>query len=143
EAERHTPSIPAPELQSLLDERADIMVLDARRFDEYRTMSVPGGVSVPGAELVYRARTLAPRPETGIVVNCAGRTRSIIGAQSLISAGLRNPVYALRDGTIGWTLARLNLDHGQTRRFLPVQQEHTVWSRARAQEVAQRSGVKG
>lgn len=45
--------------------------------------------------------------QTPIVVNCAGRTRSIIGAQSLINAGLRNPVYALRNGTIGWTLAGL------------------------------------
>jgi rhodanese-related sulfurtransferase len=32
--------------------KADIVILDARRFEEYRTMSIPGGISVPGAELV-------------------------------------------------------------------------------------------
>jgi rhodanese-related sulfurtransferase len=66
-------------------------------------MSIPGGVSTPGAELVLRARAVAPDPDTTIIVNCAGRTRSIIGAQSLINAGLPNRVYALRNGTIGWT----------------------------------------
>ena len=85
--------------------RADMVVLDARRFDEYQTMSIPTGVSVPGAELVLRARAMAPNPQTRIIVNCAGRTRSIIGTQSLVNAGIPNPVAALRNGTIGWTLA--------------------------------------
>ena len=58
-------------------------MLDARRFDEYQTMNIPGSVSVPGAELALRARALAPDPKTRVIVNCAGRTRSIIGAQSL------------------------------------------------------------
>ena len=63
---------------------------------------------MPGAELVLRARELAPDPATRIIVNCAGRTRSIIGTQSLINAGIENPVSALRNGTIGWTLAGQN-----------------------------------
>src|SRR5262249_9568230 len=55
-------------------------------------------------------------PGTTIVVNCAGRTRSIIGTQSLINAGVPNKVVALRNGTIGWTLAKHKLDHGSNRR---------------------------
>ena len=50
-------------------------------------------------------RDLAPDPDTLVVVNCAGRTRSIIGAQSLINAGVPNRVAALANGTMGWTLA--------------------------------------
>nr|WKF59258.1 Thiosulfate sulfurtransferase GlpE [Paraburkholderia busanensis] len=120
ESERHTPSLTAPQVQALLDHdhhAGDVVVLDARRFDEYHTMNIPGSISVPGAELVLRARQLAPNPATKIVVNCAGRTRSIIGAQSLINAGVPNPVAALRNGTIGWTLAGQALAHGSTRRF--------------------------
>ncbi|ERO61801.1 rhodanese-like domain-containing protein, partial [Pseudomonas piscis] len=117
EAERHTPSLAAEELQALLDQQADLVVLDARRFDEYQTMSIPGSTSVPGAELVLRVRELAPDPQTRVVVNCAGRTRSIIGTQSLVNAGIPNPVAALRNGTIGWTLAGQALEHGQQRRF--------------------------
>jgi rhodanese-related sulfurtransferase len=78
-------------------------------------MNIPGSISVPGAELVLRAGRAAPDPETTIVVNCAGRTRSIIGTQSLINAGVPNKVVALRNGTIGWTLAQHTLEHGATR----------------------------
>jgi rhodanese-related sulfurtransferase len=120
EAERHTPSLAAEEVQRLLDEKADVVVLDARRFEEYNTMAIPGGISVPGGELALRVAALAPDPATRVIVNCAGRTRSIIGAQSLVNAGIPNPVAALRNGTIGWTLAGQKLAHGQSRRFSDI-----------------------
>ena len=116
EARRHTPSLSADEVASLIEGKADIAILDVRRFDEYATMNIPGSLSVPGAELVLRAGDAAPDPNTTIIVNCAGRTRSIIGAQSLINAGLPNKVRALRNGTMGWTLARHDLEHGSARR---------------------------
>lgn len=142
EAERHTPSITAPDLRALIDERADIAILDARRFDEYRTMSIPGGVSVPGAELVLRAAAAAADPDTTIVVNCAGRTRSIIGAQSLINAGVPNRVVALRNGTSGWTLAGDTLATGQAAQAPDVAGETVAVARARARAVADRAGVE-
>jgi rhodanese-related sulfurtransferase len=142
ESRRHTPSVPAEQLKQLIEGGADIAVLDARRFDEYNTMSIPTGTSVPGAELVLRARELAPDPRTTIVVNCAGRTRSIIGTQSLINAGLPNKVVALRNGTIGWTLAGQTLEHGQTRSVPQVRKLFAAESRERARTVAYRAGVK-
>ena len=142
EARRHTPSLPAQELQARLNRREDLVVLDARRFDEYQTMSIPTGVSVPGAELVLRARTLAPDPSTTIIVNCAGRTRSLIGAQSLINAGVPNPVYALRNGTIGWTLAGQTLDHGQGHRAPRPSPERAAKAAAQSREVSYRAGVR-
>src|SRR5882724_5129746 len=105
ESRRHTPSLSAEEVAALLARKANIRILDVRRPDEYATMNIPGSISVPGAELVLRAGHAAPDPETTIIVNCAGRTRSIIGTQSLINAGVANKVVALRNGTIGWTLA--------------------------------------
>lgn len=121
---------------------ADMVVLDARRFDEYATMNIPGGINVPGAELVLRARTLAPNPSTHIVVNCAGRTRSIIGTQSLVNAGIPNPVTALRNGTIGWTLAGQQLQRGASRRFTEVTAELRADAADRAHSVAERAGVR-
>ncbi|MGA9704060.1 rhodanese-like domain-containing protein, partial [Pseudomonas sp.] len=141
ESERHTPSLAAEEVQALLDSQADVVVLDARRFDEYQTMSIPTGISVPGAELVLRARELAPDPATRIIVNCAGRTRSIIGTQSLINAGVANPVSALRNGTIGWTLAGQKLAHGQSRRFAPTSEEHRQIAAQDARRVADKARV--
>ena len=139
EARRHTPSLSAEEVAALIASDADVRVLDVRRPDEYATMNIPGSVSVPGAELVLRASHIAPDPETTIVVNCAGRTRSIIGTQSLINAGVANKVVALRNGTIGWTLANQTLEHGADRhggigRFEGANDQ--------AREVAYRAGVR-
>jgi rhodanese-related sulfurtransferase len=142
ESRRHTPSLSAQEVHALLRERADIAIVDARRFDEYNTMNIPGSTSVPGAELVLRAQAVAPDPKTTIVVNCAGRTRSIIGAQSLLNAGVENKVVALRNGTIGWTLAGQELERGQTRSVPEVNEERVHKALERAREVAYRAGVR-
>jgi rhodanese-related sulfurtransferase len=139
ESRRHTPSLSAEQVAGLISSRANIAVLDVRRFDEYETMNIPGSVSVPGAELVLRAGRVAPDPETTIIVNCAGRTRSIIGTQSLINAGVANKVVALRNGTIGWTLAHQDLEHGADRRGGIGLFEG---AKTNAREVAYRAGVK-
>jgi rhodanese-related sulfurtransferase len=139
EARRHTPSFSADEVARLIADKANIAILDVRRFDEYATMNIPGSVSVPGAELVLRAGQAAPDPDTTIIVNCAGRTRSIIGTQSLINAGVPNKVRALRNGTIGWTLARHTLDHGANRRGAIGPFEGGP---ANARDVAYRAGVR-
>jgi rhodanese-related sulfurtransferase len=144
ESGRHTPSLSAEAVETLLASGEPVVVLDARRFDEYQTMNIPGSISVPGAELVLRARALAPDPTTRVIVNCAGRTRSIIGTQSLVNAGLPNPVAALRNGTIGWTLAGQTLEHGSSRQFDPEagRDETTLaQSRRAALALADRAGV--
>jgi rhodanese-related sulfurtransferase len=137
-----TPAVTAAELGALLSGDADVVVVDARRFEEYHTMSIPTATSVPGAELVLRAGVLAPDPASTVVVNCAGRTRSIIGTQSLINAGIPNKVVALRNGTIGWTLAGLALEHGQDRRAPEVPAGVARRARAAAGAVARRAGVR-
>jgi rhodanese-related sulfurtransferase len=139
ESRRHTPSLPAEDVAALIANKANIAVLDVRRFDEYATMNIPGSVSVPGAELVLRAGRAAPDPDTTIIVNCAGRTRSIIGTQSLINAGVTNKVVALRNGTIGWTLAKQGLEHGADRRGEIGLFEG---AKANARDVAYRAGVR-
>ena len=74
ESRRHKASLSAEELQALLHENADVVVFDARRFDEYRTMSIPGSVSVPGGELVLRAQACA-RPGDACQARAAPRQR--------------------------------------------------------------------
>jgi rhodanese-related sulfurtransferase len=86
-------------------------------------------------------RDLAPSPTTTVVVNCAGRTRSIIGAQSLINAGVPNKVVALRNGTMGWNLAGLTCDSGQTRRAPDASADGLAWARSAAARVADRFGA--
>jgi rhodanese-related sulfurtransferase len=139
---RQTPLLSAEEVKALIDAKADLVIMDARRFEEFHTMSIPTAISVPGGELVLRARDLVPRANTRVIVNCAGRTRSILGAQSLINAGLLNPVAALRNGTIGWTLSNQDLEHGASRRFRDASEETRRISAENSRRVADRAGVK-
>jgi rhodanese-related sulfurtransferase len=137
-----TPNITAPELERLIREGADLVVLDSRPFDEYSRVSIPTSTNVPGAELVLRAREIAPSPGTTVVVNCAGRTRSIIGAQSLINAGLPNKVMALCNGTMGWSLAGFTPERGKNRRAPDVSPKTLDWAKEAARRVAESCGVK-
>ena len=142
EHDNDTPRIDAADVQKLIDSKADMVILDSRPMPEFNNMSIPGGVDCPGAELVYRVKDFAPRPETLVVVNCAGRTRSIIGAQSLINAGLPNKVIALKNGTMGWHLAGLKVARGETKSFGPQGPEAANFAAAAAANIAQRMGVK-
>jgi rhodanese-related sulfurtransferase len=134
-----TPSISAGELNAMMRGGTDINVLDSRPFDEYARISIPTGINVPGAELVLRVRDTVPSPDTTIVINCAGRTRSIIGAQSLINAGVPNKVVALRNGTMGWHLAGLTCDSGKTARAPTVR---LSWAKSAAAAVARKFDVR-
>lgn len=107
------PKLAAQELVSLRQSGAAPVVLDSRPWEAYRTAHIPGAISCPGGELVYCIAQLAPDPATPVVVNCAGRSRSIYGAQSLINAGIPNPVHSLNLGTVGWWGAGLELAVGE------------------------------
>jgi rhodanese-related sulfurtransferase/predicted metal-dependent enzyme (double-stranded beta helix superfamily) len=137
-----TPRLEAEAVKAAIDSGADMVILDSRPMSEYRAMSIPTGTDCPGAELVYRVHDAAPRPETLVVVNCAGRTRSIIGAQSLINAGIPNKVVALKDGTMGWHLAGLALEKGQSRQAPDPSPAGRAKAREAAARVARRFGVK-
>ncbi len=117
------------------------MIFDSRSYEEYHSNSIPGAVSVPGAELVYRFDGLVPSPDTFVVVNCGGRTRSIIGAQSLIDAGVPNRVVSLKDGTMAWHLAGLGVVNGADRRAPALSAEAIAAARERADAVARRYRV--
>jgi rhodanese-related sulfurtransferase len=137
-----TPRIPPQELAKLREAGQKMVILDSRPLEEYRRMCIPGGIDVPGAELVWRARELAPDPDTLIVVNCAGRTRSIIGCQSLRNAGIPNRVVALKDGTMGWELAGFKSERGASRLAPSPSRESRSWAIEAAAQVAARFGVK-
>lgn len=137
-----TPSVDAAELATMQARGEDLLVVDSRPLAEFRNMSIPGGINVPGAELAYRVPSLVPGPQTTVVVNCAGRTRSILGAESLRQAGLANRVVALRNGTMGWELAGLRCDRGRTDRYPEGTPPDAAASAAHARRFAAQHGAK-
>ena len=141
EHEYGTPWISAEELAERQTRGEKLAIFDSRSYEEYHSNTIPGAISVPGAELVYRFRELVPSPDIFVVVNCGGRTRSIIGAQSLIDAGVPNRVVSLKDGTMAWHLAGLGVVSGATVRAPEVSPEGVAAARQRAEAVARRYGV--
>jgi rhodanese-related sulfurtransferase len=120
EQQRHTPRVTPQAVAAMRAAGEDFVIVDGRPFAEYSRMNIPGGICCPNGELVLRIHDIAPDPKTKIVVNCAGRTRSIIGAQTLIDVGIPNEVFALENGTQGWFLAGLEVEHGASRRYPDV-----------------------
>ena len=71
-----TPNIDAEDLHQRLEAGDNLVVVDSRPMREFRAMSLPAGTCMPGAELAYRVHSCTGS-NTTVVVNCAGRTRSI------------------------------------------------------------------
>jgi rhodanese-related sulfurtransferase len=137
-----TPRVPPQEIRRLIDSGKKLVILDSRPYEEYHRMNIPGGIDAPGAELLYRVHDLAPDPGTLVVVNCAGRTRSIIGCQSLRNAGIANEVVALKDGTMGWELAGYQCERGSTAVAPAPSAAGEAQARAATERVALRFEVK-
>jgi len=143
EIESHTPHVTAAELDAMRRDGTKHVVLDSRTVEEFNRFHVPGAQTCPGAELVYRFADLVPDDDTLVVVSCAGRTRSIIGAQSLINAGVPNKVVSLQGGTQGWRLAGLELERNTHAALAPVSGAAIAAAEPRAASVAARYGVTG
>ncbi|HTZ37828.1 MAG TPA: rhodanese-like domain-containing protein [Stellaceae bacterium] len=142
EIDSHTPHITAGELAELQRRGEKLKILDTRTVEEFNRFHVPGAQTCPGAELVYRFADLVPDAETLVVVSCAGRTRSIIGAQSLINAGVPNRVVSLQGGTQGWRLAGLDLERNTQAAVAPVSAGAAAAAAPRAAAVDGRFAVR-
>ena len=139
----HTPRVTVQELARMRAGGEDFIIVDGRPYSEYHRMNIPGGICCPNGELPYRIGSLVASPKTKIVVNCAGRTRSILGAQTLINFGVPNPVYALENGTQGWVLAGFELERGATRKYPERIDEGALPAlQARARELMKRHAVR-
>ncbi|MBN8916872.1 MAG: hypothetical protein J0I31_14855 [Rhizobiales bacterium] len=117
---------------------ARVAVWDVRTAEEFGDAHIPTAQSAPGFELALRLMDLEAECDT-VVVNCAGRTRSIIGAATLALLGARS-VYALENGTMGWRLAGRTLERGEAG-SIPPSPGSRAYAVARAESLARTHGV--
>ena len=137
-----TPRITGEALKAKVDAGEDLVVLDTRPFEEFHAETVPGAINLPVVELITRIRDVAPDPETQVVVHCGGKARGVLGCQSLINAGLENPVATLDEGTMDWFLACGALDHGAARTAARASDAARAWGALAAERIAARFGVR-
>jgi rhodanese-related sulfurtransferase len=111
----HVPTWSAIELSRRIANGEKLRIFDTRTPQEFSRFSIPGAECIPNVEIARWAHDLRRNdPDTTIVINCGGRTRSIIGARTLLRMGLDN-VVSLKNGTSGWALAGLKVELGNTR----------------------------
>src|SRR5262245_3701461 len=144
EVVNHVPEIEAKDLAARMRRGEKFLILDSRTPEEFRRFCIPGGRSVPGGELALRITDLTRDldPDTTVIVNCAGRTRSIIGTRVLQRMGLAH-VYGRKHGTAGWLLAGETLESGSDRVDLPTPSLQAVAAaEAYAAKLAAEDGVR-
>jgi rhodanese-related sulfurtransferase len=135
----HPATIDAATLAEWQTEKRPHALFDVRPPAEHSKMTLPGARCVPNGELPHRLAAVTGDESIPIVLTCAGRTRSLIGAASLKLLGIDNPVYGLENGTQGWALAGFDLDRGRTPGELPILSDAEIEiSRNRARTFANR-----
>jgi rhodanese-related sulfurtransferase len=94
---------------------------------------------VPGGELALRITDIMKNAaeDATLIVNCAGRTRSIIGTRVLQRMGVK--ALGLKNGTAGWMLAGHQLESGADRVDLPAPSPEGL---AAAEAYAARAGAE-
>ncbi len=144
EVEHRVPEIDSIELKARMERGEKLVILDTRTPEEYQNFCIPGDRSAPNGELALHITDILKDldKDTTVIINCAGRTRSIIGTRILQRMGLPN-VYGLKNGTAGWVLADLELENGADRLDLPpVSPEGLATAEAYAAKAAAEDGVR-
>jgi rhodanese-related sulfurtransferase len=144
EVVHHVPEIDAQDLRARQERGENLVILDTRTPQEFHNFSLPGGRSVPNGELaLHITDILKSQPkDTTVIINCAGRTRSIVGTRILQRMGISN-VYGVKNGTAGWVLSGLELDTGAQSLPLPtVSPQGLAAAEAYARKAAEEDGVR-
>ncbi len=143
EVVHHVPEISAEDLHERIERGDKLVILDTRTPEEYQRFAIPGGRSMPGGELALRITDVVNEidNDTTVILNCAGRTRSITGTRVLQRMGIE--ALGLKNGTSGWLLAGFELEHGADRVELPeVSEEGRVAAEEYAAKLAAEDGVR-
>ncbi|HEY1235517.1 MAG TPA: rhodanese-like domain-containing protein [Candidatus Binatia bacterium] len=139
--ERNIPEISADELYRQKNEHTPLRILDVRTPEEYGRFCIPGAVNVPGGDLILWLDELK-ESNTPVIVNCAGRTRSIIGTAALRLLGLPN-VRALKNGTMGWALSGFELEKNPPRSASQAAPRSRAGAVSRALSLAAEENIAG
>ena len=137
-----TPAIDVEQLKKWKHQGKDLLLVDCRPFEEFNQASLPGSINCPGMELVTRVPGLVRSPDTVVVVHCAGRTRGIIGAQTLINANVVPHVVTLTNGMAGWILNGGELSHGNIQIAAKADPRVLGKTRSRVSKLAHDAGLK-
>jgi rhodanese-related sulfurtransferase len=142
EVSEKVPTWTAAELAQQIAAGKAVRIFDTRTPEEFGRFTIPDAECIPNVEIALRAADIRRQsPEATIVINCGGRTRSIIGVSTLRRMGLEN-VVSLKNGTSGWVLAGYGVERGSRRVMLhPPSEESVALAERHARNIARDDGV--
>ncbi|MDP3137711.1 MAG: rhodanese-like domain-containing protein [Burkholderiaceae bacterium] len=132
------PHVDAEEVAAGLDD-PEVIVLDSRTPAEFLKGHIPGARWLPPFQSLLHAADLC-RAHRSVYVNCAGRTRSLLGARLLRGMGFDN-VYAVQNGTWGWLHSGRKLEKGEGATVAPPTDAALAQADAYARALAGRRGI--
>ena len=89
-------------------------LVDVRPAGEYNRFTLPSSINLPNSLLLANMARLNNHADM-VLLHCAGRTRSIIGAHTIKAAGYHGHFGIFRGGTQAWELDGFTREHGATR----------------------------
>ena len=117
----HEIDLPEVTPQQYLDDYSDAMLFDVRPTAEYQNFTLPTSQSLPNSLLLANTQALKDTGRMSLL-HCAGRTRSIIGAFTLMASGYDGSFAVLKGGTQAWELDGQKREHKANRLFATDQE---------------------
>ena len=112
----HEIDLPEVTPKQYLADYQDAQLFDVRPTAEYQDFTLPKSQSLPNSLLLANVQALKDTGKMSLL-HCAGRTRSIIGAFTLMASGYDGPFAVFRGGTQAWQLDGYEREHDANRLF--------------------------
>ena len=112
----HEIDLPEVTPEQYLADYQDAQLFDVRPTAEYQDFTLPKSQSLPNSLLLANVQALKDTGKMSLL-HCAGRTRSIIGAFTLMASGFDGPFAVFRGGTQAWQLDGYEREHDANRLF--------------------------
>ncbi|WP_353853014.1 rhodanese-like domain-containing protein [Dehalobacter restrictus] len=94
-------NISAKEAFQLVKANKDLIIIDVRTPQEFKSGHISGSKSFPVGEIASRINELMKYKEKPILVHCAAGSRSPTAVRILLKNGFNN-IYHMKRGLIGW-----------------------------------------
>ncbi len=95
------PTITLEEIKRRIDTKEPMVLVDVREKEENRAGYIPGAISVPRGFLEMQIESKVPNKDARVVLYCAGGTRSVLAARTLVELGYTN-VESANPGFVRW-----------------------------------------
>lgn len=94
-------SISSSQAEKLIKDCDDLVIIDVRRYNEFKTGKIPNAINIPVEELEWEIEDLKENKEKPTLVYCKAGHKSALACQMLEEEGFTN-LYNLGQGVLGY-----------------------------------------